>query len=47
MNKMSFELNENGMRLLAAFLARLVKEGVEYNIHQSESQVDVNLTGGY
>jgi len=43
----SFERNENGMRLLAAFLAGIVKEGITYSVRTDACEVTVEILGGY
>lgn len=43
----TFERDENGIKLLAIFIAQLIKEGVVYTITNESNRVFVNLTGGY
>jgi len=43
----TFPKNEEGVKLLAIFIATLTKEGVVYTVSNYETYVAVNLTGGY
>jgi hypothetical protein len=49
MNKsFRFYKNENDTKLMAIFVAQLVREGVTYAIKDAnDSYVDIQLTGGY
>jgi hypothetical protein len=42
-----FMLTEEGVRLLAAFCAQLVRECVPFTIRQDNNSACVTLTGGY
>jgi len=42
-----FEATEDGVKLLAAFLAQLVREGVTYKVDDAASHFTVTLTGGH
>ena len=42
-----FRRDEDGIKMLAIYLATLVKEGVTYTINNAENYVEVTLTGGY
>jgi hypothetical protein len=43
----TFHRDEDGIKMLAIFIAQLVKEGVTYTINNAENYVEVTLTGGY
>jgi hypothetical protein len=43
----SFERNENGMKLLAVFLAGIVREGITYSVQTDACEVTVEILGGY
>jgi hypothetical protein len=42
-----FDLTVDGMQLLAAYVAQLVREGVTFTIQRDKISVEVKLTGGY
>lgn len=44
---LEFMNNENGTRLLAVYVAQLIKEGVTFTLKRYEAAVAVTLTGGY
>jgi len=46
-NSISFEATEDGMKLMATFIAQLVREGVVFTTENKGSTVVVTLTGGY
>ena len=43
MKTVNFDADENGMRLMAAFVAQLVKEGVTFEVRG----FGVTVTGGF
>ncbi len=45
--KITFGRNEGDIRLLAIFLAQLVREGIAFRIDETSTIVTVELTGGY
>jgi hypothetical protein len=47
MMTLTFQFTPEGMTLLAAYVAQLVREGVTFKIHQTDTTVSVELTGGY
>jgi len=47
MMTLTFERTVHDMPLLAAYQAQLVREGVTFKIHQSLTNISVELTGGY
>lgn len=46
-HKITFPKDVDGMKLLASFLAKIVKEGIEYNITNDSNNITVELTGGF
>jgi hypothetical protein len=44
---LTFQYTPDEMTRLAAYVAQLVREGVTFKIHQSDTTVTVELTGGY
>ena len=46
-HNVKFPNDEEGMKALAAFLAIIVKEGLEYNITNNTNHTYVELTGGF
>lgn len=42
-----FEQTVEGMNLLAAFVAQLVKEAVVFKVAQDKFEVVIELTGGF
>jgi hypothetical protein len=45
--KVQFPNDEEGMKALAAYLAVIVKEGLEYDIMNGNNHTYVELTGGF
>ena len=46
-NCIEFEGTEDGVRLMAVFIAGLVKEGVVFKVHNRGHKYVVELTGGF
>ena len=46
-NCIEFEGTEDGVRLMAVFIAGLVKEGVVFKVHNHGHKYVVELTGGF
>ena len=44
---LTFQHTTKEMTRLAAYVAQLVREGVTFKIHQSDTTITVELTGGY
>lgn len=44
---MTFDHDEDGIRLMATYVAQLVKEGVKFKITQEKTYSIVELTGGF
>jgi len=43
----SFEMTPNGLKLLACYVAELIRQGVTFKITQGAASVSVELTGGF
>ena len=44
---MTFAMDKTGMRLMAIYVAQLVKEEVTFEITNDNAAANVKLTGGY
>ena len=47
MKNVDFRRDAEGMKMLGAYLAQLVREGVTYKIENAELFIRVELTGGF
>ena len=44
---MTFEMSTTGMKLCAAYVAQLIREGVTFTIRNDKVSTEVTLTGGF
>jgi len=43
----TFNMNEDGVRLAAVFMAQLVREGVTFRVRSDNVSMEITLTGGF